>query len=623
MGFARSWREAFGGPVPRWRLLFLLPALCATLLLFCKDHHATAPNLLDSARAARNDARYDVALTYLDRARRQAAAAGDKAQICKVQVEEAWVRHILGEFNLALRLLYSTERMRKVLNDRVGLAEVYNHIGAIQQVQKNYTKALEQYELSLSIYQDLKMEHEVGRSYNNIGSLYEDMGDPAAAIRYHRKSEEIWRGLDANEWLGVTFMQLGTCMDLLGRYDSAQVYYTRSLEVIQGLERDYMMGVISIHMGKSALKAGKAAEAIRRCKNGLDMAERLDLVPVQQKACDCLYMAYEAVGDPAHALAYHKRFVLLRDSVFGQDNVKELTRIEMSHAFAQQQLADSLVRAQEQLEAEMRHQEDVAREREGRNIALFSVILFLGLSGGLWSRLRYMRRSRAVIQRERERSDELLLNILPEEVAQELKDKGSAEARDIAEVSILFTDFKGFTALSEELSAQDLVAEIDTCFKAFDAILSRYDIEKIKTIGDAYMAAGGLPNARPGAVADTIRAALDMQAYMIERATERRGKGLTAFDMRAGIHTGPVVAGIVGVKKFAYDIWGDTVNTASRMESSGAIGRVNISGSTFALVKDEPEFVFEERGKVEAKGKGEMVMYFVERTDAAVASPTE
>jgi class 3 adenylate cyclase/Tfp pilus assembly protein PilF len=590
---------------------------CSTsLALSASVERTTVAVLLDSARAARVDGRYDRALQVLEQAARQASAHDDKLLLCKVQVEEAFVRHILGELNEALRLLYSTERMRKVMDDRPGLAEVYNHIGAIQQQQKNYGKAMAQYERSLAIYRELDQPYEIARSYNNLGSLFEDMEDPATAVTYHRQSSAIWQTLNAADWQGVSYMHLGACMDLLGRSDSALFFYTKSLQVMEGNERAYMTGLVSIRLGNSQLKAGKVREAIRWCSRGLDIGEELDLVPVQQYGCECLYQAYEKLAMSDKALAFHKRFVLLRDSVYGQENVKEMTRIEMGHAFAQQQLADSLVRAQEQLEADLLHQEEVANEREGRNVAIFSGLLVFGLSVGLFSRLRYMRRSRAVIKNERDRSDELLLNILPSEVARELKEHGRAQARDIPEVTILFTDFKGFTALSETLTAQELVAEIDTCFKAFDAILSRYDVEKIKTIGDAYMAAGGLPAARKGAVADTIHAALDMQAFMHERARSRRAQGLAAFDMRAGVHTGPVVAGIVGVTKFQYDIWGDTVNTASRMESAGAAGQVNISEFTHALLRERADGLFEftPRGKVHAKGKGEMEMYYVHRS---------
>ena len=205
----------------------------------------------------------------------------------------------------------------------------------------------------------------------------------------------------------------------------------------------------------------------------------------------------------------------------------------------------------------------------------------------------------------------MLLNILPEETAEELKSTGSAKTKSFESVSVLFTDFKNFTQASEKLSPEELVSEINHCYSEFDKIVTKHGIEKIKTIGDAYMCAGGLPVPNSTHPSDVVHAGIEMQQFILNNKKEREQKGLPFFELRLGIHTGPVIAGVVGTKKFAYDIWGDTVNTASRMESSGEVGKVNISGSTYELIKDK--FTCEYRGEIEAKGKGKIKMYFIEQ----------
>ena len=221
-----------------------------------------------------------------------------------------------------------------------------------------------------------------------------------------------------------------------------------------------------------------------------------------------------------------------------------------------------------------------------------------------------IREEKEKVEVEKKRSDDLLLNILPSEVAEELKAKGTTTAKDFSEVTVLFTDFKNFTLMSETLSAQELVNEINYCYSAFDSIITKHGIEKIKTIGDAYMCAGGLPVANTTNAEDTIRAALEIRDFMLNEKQQREKEGKPFFEIRIGCNTGPVVAGIVGIKKFAYDIWGDTVNIAARMEQNSNAGKINISGSTYELVKDK--FKCEHRGKIEAKNKGMIDMYFVE-----------
>jgi class 3 adenylate cyclase/DNA-binding NarL/FixJ family response regulator len=214
-----------------------------------------------------------------------------------------------------------------------------------------------------------------------------------------------------------------------------------------------------------------------------------------------------------------------------------------------------------------------------------------------------------ILNVELQRSEQLLLNILPYETAQELKMSGKAVARYYPDITVMFTDFKGFTHIAEKLSPEQLVQEIDEFFTAFDLIMEKNGIEKIKTIGDAYMAASGLPAINDTHALDMVNAAVDIIEYMEVQKQIRISESRPVFDIRIGIHTGPVVAGIVGHKKFAYDIWGDAVNLASRMESSGEAGQINISQCTYDRISSNYSCIF--RGEIEAKNKGKVGMYFV------------
>ena len=214
-----------------------------------------------------------------------------------------------------------------------------------------------------------------------------------------------------------------------------------------------------------------------------------------------------------------------------------------------------------------------------------------------------------IIQTEKDKSDKLLLNILPEEIAKELKENGFSEAHQFDDVTVLFTDFVNFTGISEKLTPQELVAEIHYCFKNFDAIIERHGLEKIKTIGDAYLAVSGLPQANKHHALSVIEAAIDIVEFINKYKWEKQVLKDAFWGVRIGINSGPVIAGIVGVKKFAYDIWGDTVNTAARMEQHSEAGKINISSSTYKLIKNN--YTCEYRGKIAAKNKGMIDMYFL------------
>lgn len=286
-----------------------------------------------------------------------------------------------------------------------------------------------------------------------------------------------------------------------------------------------------------------------------------------------------------------------------------------------EQMADSIVRVQQ--ERELQEQKRRVAEYELtqkinenlRNLLAMAVVVVLILAGAFYLRYRAKRRAaddlaekNKIIEEEQKKSDSLLLNILPAAIAQELKANNKVAARQYDQATVMFIDFTGFTGVAERLAPENLVEELDYCFSNFDRIISQYRIEKIKTVGDAYICASGLSdmNASPS---DMVKAALEIQDFLLHHKAERQSHGLPYFEARVGIHTGPVVAGVVGKKKFAYDIWGDTVNIAARMEESCDPGRVNVSEATFWPSKYEFEWLH--RGKIAAKNKAAMDMYYV------------
>ncbi len=213
------------------------------------------------------------------------------------------------------------------------------------------------------------------------------------------------------------------------------------------------------------------------------------------------------------------------------------------------------------------------------------------------------------LQEEKRKTDELLLSILPRETAEELKMHGKVAPRHFKEVTVLFADFVDFTSQSSNLSPEELVEEINHCFCEFDKITEKYSVEKIKTIGDAYMCAEGVPVDTDYNIYSMVLVALEMVSFIRRNKSEKTEIGKPAFDVRIGIHTGPVMAGVVGLKKFNYDIWGDTVNVASRMESHSEAGKINMSEDTYHKIKDKYPCTF--RGEIDTKGKGLVKMYYL------------
>lgn len=340
--------------------------------------------------------------------------------------------------------------------------------------------------------------------------------------------------------------------------------------------------------------------------------QQLQLLKRQQEVDSALIKNQELAAQQAQQALELARQRLLAEQQ--ERELSELTQQERLRELELQRKEAQLAREAQENEL-LRKDNDIqqlelTKERGFRRFAYGLGILFLIILGLILAGLLYSRYKNRQLVEERNKSDALLLNILPEATARELKEKGVAQPRRYEDATVLFTDFVDFTTVAAEMAPEELVNELNLCFREFDNIVEKYGLEKIKTIGDAYMCVGGLPDSDPFHPQHAAQAAIEMMNFIQERYKEKRQQGLPYWQMRIGMHTGPVVAGVVGRKKFVFDVWGDTVNTASRIESNSNPGKINVSDTTFRLI--QRDFRLRPRGKVDAKNKGEMEMYFLE-----------
>ncbi len=530
-----------------------------------------------------------------------------------------------ADYALALEYEYRALKIYEELNDRPKQALLLQNIGIVHHTSKNQQKALEYDERSLRIYEELNNKLEIAALYGNMANVYYSLRQKDKVLEYNLKSLNLYRELNDHAGTARLLGNIANFYAIEGEFSKAMVFYFDALRKEtalgnkNGVTRN--MGNIGetyldiakdpeIVKADSLIPPGKTAnlqKALYYLKATVDNARELGQTEYILAFAEVLSDAYRLSGNSNEALHTYKDYISVRDSVYDVEKYTAAARREMDYEYGKRE--DSIAYQKKLTEVKL---DD---EKKSRNKDKFfytcGIALVLVFSAFMFNRWRITQKQKRIIEKEKQRSDDLLLNILPVEVAEELKEKGAAEAKHFDDVTVMFTDFKDFTLLSEKLTPSALVAEIDACFKAFDRIISRHNIEKIKTIGDSYMCAGGLPVPNKTNAEDIVKAALEIQEYMNgSGANGNYHAGLFKGAVRIGIHTGPVVAGIVGIKKFAYDIWGDTVNIASRKESGGEAGKVNISGATYQLVKDK--FSCIHRGKINAKNKGEIDMYFVE-----------
>jgi len=507
-----------------------------------------------------------------------------------------------GNYPKALENHFASLKIMEEIGDRKGMANSYGNIGGVHADQGNYPKALENYFASLKIREEIGDRRGVAYSYNGIGNVHAYQGNYPKALENYLASLKIKEEMGDKKGMAGSYNNIGAVHSDQGNYPKALENHLASLKIKEEIGDRSGMANSYNNIGNVHVQLSNAKEAKEWLQKGLALSTDIAHKETIKSSYEGLAQADSALGNYQAAYENYKMAILYRDSLLNEENTKKTVRLEMQYDFDKK---EALTKA-EQDKKDFFATKELKMKTQQRNgfIGGFALVL-------LFAGVFFMQRNR--ISKEKARSEELLLNILPAETAQELKEKGHSDAQLVDHVTVLFTDFKGFTALSEQLSPKELVRDLHACFSEFDRICAKYGIEKIKTIGDAYMAAGGLPSPNTTHAQDAVKAALEMAQVVEAGKAAKIAANQPFFEIRIGIHTGPVVAGIVGIKKFQYDIWGDTVNTASRMESSGEVGKVNISETTYELVKDQ--FACEFRGEIEAKGKGKMKMFFVKITE--------
>jgi class 3 adenylate cyclase/tetratricopeptide (TPR) repeat protein len=540
----------------------------------------------------------------------------------------------LDYFNQSLKIL-------REIKDEQGEANLLGNIGAVYANQGDEVNALNNHLQSLKIAEKTGNKLRTFFALNNIGGIYfEKKATWDKALEYLLRAQPLAEETGNTEMSGIILGNIGEIYFERGDVNKALTYYNRSLKIgskenapfaYNGLGKVYLkknnVGLALSYHNQALNIAQKMNEiqivpslqgiatvyaAQKDYTNALKYYKQAEEVAAQQKSFPALKDLYSKMAetyantsDFTNAFKYQRNLDAVKDTLFNEITQKKLGLLQFEFDLDKKQGEINLLTKDKALK-----EVELNRQRVVKNAFLVGMILVLMIVVIIFRNYRQKVKINKILDKQKEQIELLLLNILPAEVANELQTTGHATPRSYERVSVMFTDFKGFTTIADKMTPEALVDELNNCFMAFDNIIEKYGLEKIKTIGDSYMCAGGIPTPDEDHPHRIIKASLEIQHYIFTNNQRRKAEGLETWDIRIGVHVGPVVAGVVGKKKYAYDVWGSSVNIASRMESSGIPGQVNISAAAYEIVKDQFACIY--RGKIHAKNVGEIDMYLVD-----------
>ncbi len=528
----------------------------------------------------------------------------------------------------------SLEAFQKV-SDNVGVSNMLNNIGAIYFNQGADDKALEYSLKSLQLAEKINDTLRMVSALINVGSIYHNKKDPVA-LNYLLKVIPMVEASGNTEAYVVVTGDVGEIYYDANDDKNALEYFNKSVNAagtdfssafsVNGIgkiylrEEEYPLALSShekaykiaekfddkLQLIRSLrgtadvyIKQRKLVIALEYYNQALTIAENMDDVNIELKD---LYQemasAYSLNRDYTNAYQFQTKYANIKDTLYNIESKKRLNQLQFDFELSKKEGEISLQQAK------------IQSEKQARTATTIGLGLILVIAIIIYRNYLQKSKTNSILDKQNDEIETLLLNILPKEVAEELKENGTSVPKQYEEVSVLFTDFFGFTKIADNMAPNELVSELNQCFMAFDIIVEKYGLEKIKTIGDSYLCAGNIPSANTDHAYKIIKAGLEMLAFLEKNNKRWEEKNMMGWEIRIGVHVGPVVAGVVGKTKYAYDIWGSTVNIASRMETNGTPGRVNISARTYEMVKDRFECNY--RGKVHAKNMGDVDMYFIE-----------
>ena len=545
-------------------------------------------------------------LQYGDELLRRAKATDSTKRIIEAYQERGSAFRLKGDHSHALESFLAGVKIADKQKNKGDLGILYLNIGILYARRGDDQKAIFNYQNAIPILKAENDSTNFAAVLENLGDLYNlKLAKPDSALLFFKQSGDIYRALGYKTGIAYNLGNVGLAYALKGENELAEKSINQATVMLEELGDNYPISVYLTFMSDIYADKGDWPSAFGFAQKSLDLAKQHGLKEQIGDAYLKLSELYEKRGNTSEALKYFQNYITYRDSVNNIEKVREMANLRADFEVSQAQTEVDLL----QKESEIQLLKD-KRQRIIIYATILALVFIFVLLFFLYRRYSFVKETNTIIEEEKNRSDSLLLNILPKETAQELKETGQVEAKKFESITVLFTDFKDFTRSSADLSPENLVRSVDYYFSRFDEVMEKHGLEKIKTMGDAYMCTGGLHLNTEDHAIRMVHAAFEI-IQITEEVKINDQDNIMPYEIRIGINTGPVVAGVVGTQKFAYDIWGDTVNVAARMETNSETGKINISENTYELIKDE--FECEYRGKMKVKNKGMMKMYYVNK----------